>query len=153
MQMGFLGGKGEPGARRAKTLTPLPPHFHCGDKALKLEVVCPQNGTAVLKGLNGMENVPLRTEHPTRLAWGRNFCFLFFFLCRVTDSRSSSARRVVQPNNVRSGLFGWMKKKINKNRKAPEGKMVVVRWKRKFLRLFSRPLRKSENKKKRASGK
>ena len=33
-------------------LTPLEPQSRFGDKPLKFQVVCPQNGTAVLKGLN-----------------------------------------------------------------------------------------------------
>ena len=33
-------------------LTPLEPESRFGDKPLKFQVVCPQNGTAVLKGLN-----------------------------------------------------------------------------------------------------
>ena len=37
-------------------LTLLEPQSHFGDKALKLQVVCPQNGTAVLKGLRGAHN-------------------------------------------------------------------------------------------------
>ena len=32
-------------------LTPLEPQSRCGDKPLKFQVVCPQNGTAVLEGL------------------------------------------------------------------------------------------------------
>ena len=35
----------------ADQLTPLEPQSRCGDKPLKLQVVCLQNGTAVLKGL------------------------------------------------------------------------------------------------------
>ena len=31
---------------------PFSTAFHCGDKALKFQVVCPQNGTAVLKTLS-----------------------------------------------------------------------------------------------------
>ena len=34
-------------------LTLLEPQSRCGDKPLKFQVVCPQNGTAVLKGLIG----------------------------------------------------------------------------------------------------
>ena len=34
-------------------LTFLEPQSRFGDKPLKLQVVCPQNGTAVLKGLMG----------------------------------------------------------------------------------------------------
>ena len=33
------------------TLTPLEPQSRFGDKLFKFQVVCPQNGTAVLKGL------------------------------------------------------------------------------------------------------
>ena len=33
-------------------LTPVEPQSHFGDKSLKIQVVCPQNGTTVLKGLN-----------------------------------------------------------------------------------------------------
>ena len=32
-------------------LTLLEPQSRCGDKPLKFQVICPQNGTAVLKGL------------------------------------------------------------------------------------------------------
>ena len=32
-------------------LTPLEPQSRFGDKPVKFQVVCPQNGTAVLKGL------------------------------------------------------------------------------------------------------
>ena len=35
------------------TLTPLELQSRFGDKLLKFQVVCPQNGTAVQKGLNG----------------------------------------------------------------------------------------------------
>ena len=34
-----------------RMLTPLEPQSRFGDKPVKFEVVCPQNGTAVLKGL------------------------------------------------------------------------------------------------------
>ena len=33
-------------------LTPLQPQSDCGDKPLRFQVVCPQNGTAILKGLS-----------------------------------------------------------------------------------------------------
>ena len=35
----------------SENLTLLEPQSRCGGKPLKLQVVCPQNGTAVLKGL------------------------------------------------------------------------------------------------------
>ena len=37
---------------RLSSLTLLEPQSRFGDKPLKLQVVCPQNGTAVLKGLS-----------------------------------------------------------------------------------------------------
>ena len=40
--------------------TPLEPQSRFGDKPLKFQVVCPQNGTAVLQGLTTVTNqVPL----------------------------------------------------------------------------------------------
>ena len=39
-------------------LTLLEPQSRCGDKPLTLQVVCAQNGTAVLNGLNGPPAVP-----------------------------------------------------------------------------------------------
>ena len=38
---------------RVPFLTPLGPQSRFGDKLLEIGVVCPQNGTAVLNGLNG----------------------------------------------------------------------------------------------------
>ena len=37
-------------------LTPLEPQSHVGDNPVKFQVVCPQNGTAVLKGLRVVVN-------------------------------------------------------------------------------------------------
>ena len=39
-----------------RPLTHLEPQSRCGDKPLKFQVVCPQNGTAVLKGLTTRQN-------------------------------------------------------------------------------------------------
>ena len=38
--------------------TPLEPQSRCGDKPLEFQVICPQNGAAVLKGFRGS------TPHP-----------------------------------------------------------------------------------------
>ena len=40
--------------------------YICGDKPLKFQVVCPQNGTAVLKGLTLLLEVDCRDELTTR---------------------------------------------------------------------------------------
>ena len=37
-------------------LTPLEPQSRFGDKPVKFQIVCPQNGTAVLKGLTQPNN-------------------------------------------------------------------------------------------------
>ena len=50
--------KNEPLTRKT-ALTLLEPQSRFGDKSLKFQAVCPQNGTAVLKGVN-----PLATEVP-----------------------------------------------------------------------------------------
>ena len=42
---------GEILSARPRSLTPLGPQSRFGDKPFKFQVVCPQNGTAVLKGL------------------------------------------------------------------------------------------------------
>ena len=42
----------DPGSE-LRLLTPLEPQSRFGDKPLGFQVVCPQNGTAVLKGLRG----------------------------------------------------------------------------------------------------
>ena len=46
---------------RAAGLTPLEPQSRFGDKPLKYQVVCPQNGTAVLKGLRLSNCLPKRS--------------------------------------------------------------------------------------------
>ena len=40
-------------------LTPLETQSDCGDTPLKFQVICPQNGTTVLKGLNGGYRMPV----------------------------------------------------------------------------------------------
>ena len=40
---------------RTKLLTRLEPQSRFGDKALEICLVCPHNGTAVLKGLTGIQ--------------------------------------------------------------------------------------------------
>ena len=37
---------------RGTILTPLEPQSRFGDKIVKFQVICPQNATAVLRGLN-----------------------------------------------------------------------------------------------------
>ena len=41
-----------------RVLTLVEPQSHFGDKPVKFQVVCPQNGTAVLKGLSAQEHMP-----------------------------------------------------------------------------------------------
>ena len=43
--------KGLIGSLRSPNLTPLEPQSRLGDKPLKSQVNCPQNGTGFLKGL------------------------------------------------------------------------------------------------------
>ena len=45
------GCAGCPSTSRKNALTPLEPQSRFGDKLPQFQVVCPQNGTAVLKGL------------------------------------------------------------------------------------------------------
>ena len=52
-------------------LTPLEPQSRFGGKLLEIRVVCPQHGTAVLKGLNegpgalfSAETTVIRCKHP-----------------------------------------------------------------------------------------
>ena len=50
------------------SLTPLAPQSRFGDKTLKFQGVCPQNGTAVLKGLRSRNNLEIPG---TRIRSGR----------------------------------------------------------------------------------
>ena len=45
-------------AVKALKLRPLEPQSRFGDKLLEIRVVCPQNGTAVLKGLRQLSTKP-----------------------------------------------------------------------------------------------
>ena len=64
------------GAELGAVLTPLEPQSGCGDEPVKFQIVCPQNGAAVLKGLS-------------------LFFFLFFFSYRSHFSASLKFRAFV----------------------------------------------------------
>ena len=52
--LGLLGPQSRFGNTPLKFLTLLEPQSRFGDKPLKFQVVCPQNGTAILKGLSSL---------------------------------------------------------------------------------------------------
>ena len=57
--------QGDTKAVRRTTLTLLEPQSRCGDKSVKFQGLCPQNGTAVRKGLSvslATRNVPLKGQ-------------------------------------------------------------------------------------------
>ena len=76
-------------------LTPLEPQSRFGDKPVKLYVICPQNGTAVLKGLIAGCLFPVVTAEG-----GQGRLSLSLSEARMTANLQSDLRMSKPPNHV-----------------------------------------------------
>ena len=76
-------------------LTPLEPQSRVGDKLLEVRMVCPQNGTAVLKGLSATRIYTSRATMNTNYWWVLITTIINFNLqCRYRYQLVCSTRSV-----------------------------------------------------------
>ena len=70
-------------------INPFKPQSRCGDKTVKFQVVCPKNGTAVLKGLDGKNgNLPLLRGTILNRTYGRlKTLYISVFLLTIFGHR------------------------------------------------------------------